>query len=50
MDLMTPQLAAAVYMFSTHITRTKIIAGAVVAVVLVAAVGYWLIRRRRARA
>jgi hypothetical protein len=49
MDLMTPQLAAVVYMFSTHITRNKIIAGAVVAVVLIAAVGFWLMRRRRAR-
>ncbi|MEA2643689.1 MAG: hypothetical protein QOG08_715 [Chloroflexota bacterium] len=50
MQLMTPQLAAAIYLFSTHITRTKIIVGIAVAVVLVVAVGVWLMRRRKVRA
>ena len=50
MHLMTPELAAVVYLFSTHITRNKIIAIVAVVVVLVAAIGVWFIRRRRVRA
>jgi uncharacterized membrane protein len=51
MHLLTPQLAATLYLFSTHITRTKIIViVVVVAVVVVAAVGFWLVRRRKVRA
>jgi hypothetical protein len=49
MYLLTPQLAAGLYLFSTHITRTKIIAIVVVAIVVVVALGFWLVRRRRAR-
>jgi hypothetical protein len=38
------------YLFSTHITRTKIIAVVVFAVVVVAAVVVWFVRRRQSRA
>jgi LPXTG-motif cell wall-anchored protein len=50
MYLLTPQLAAGLYLFSTHITRTKIIVIVVVGVVVIAAVGFWLVRRRKVRA
>jgi hypothetical protein len=51
MQLMTPQLAAAVYLFSTHLnTPKKIIAIVAVAIVVVVALGVWLLRRRRVRA
>ena len=39
--------AAQLYLFSMHITRTKIIAGAVVAVLVVAGLVFWLVRRNR---
>ena len=38
------------YLFSTHITRNKIIAGVAVVVVVIAAVVFWFVRRRRASA
>ena len=40
-------LASHVYLFTTHITRNKIIAGVGVLIVLVAALGVWLYMRRR---
>jgi hypothetical protein len=40
--------AAQIFLFSTHITRTKVIAGVAVVVVVVAALAFWFIRRRRA--
>ena len=49
MHLMTPQLAAALYLFSTHLTQKKLIAIVAVAVVVVVALGVWLVRRRRVR-
>jgi hypothetical protein len=47
MNLLTPYLTHDLYLFSTHITRNKIIAGVVVVIVAVAALVYWLIRRRQ---
>ncbi len=41
--------AAQLFLFSTHITRTKIIAGAVVGVVVIAGLVFWFVRRRQAR-
>jgi hypothetical protein len=49
MHLMTPRLAGGLYLFSTHLTRNKIIAIVVVAVVVIVALGVWLMRRRRVR-
>ena len=40
--------ATALYLFTTHLTRNKVIAIAVVAMVAVLAVA-WFVRRRRAR-
>ena len=50
MHLMTPELAAGLFLFSTHITSKKIIAIVVVAILVVVALGVWLVRRRKARA
>lgn len=47
MHLMTPELAAGILLFSTHITPKKIIAIVAVAVVVVVAAGIWLVRRGR---
>lgn len=49
MHVMTPQLAAGLYLFSTHLTRNKIIAIVAVAVVVVVALGVWFMRRRKVR-
>jgi hypothetical protein len=38
------------YLFTTHITRNKIIAGIALIVVVVLGLAYWLMRRRRSRA
>jgi hypothetical protein len=35
------------YLFTTHITRNKIIAGVVLVIVAVAAVVFWVVRRRQ---
>jgi membrane protein DedA with SNARE-associated domain len=48
--LLTPYLAGDLYLFTTHITRNKIIAAVVVAIVAVVAVVVWFIRRRQNRA
>jgi hypothetical protein len=42
--------AAQLFLFSMHITRNKIIAGVVVALVLVAGLVFWFVRRRQAPA
>jgi hypothetical protein len=47
MHLVTPELTVGIFLFSTHITRNKIIAIVAVAVVVVVAAGIWLVRRRR---
>jgi hypothetical protein len=39
--------AAQIFLFSMHITKNKIIAGAVVAVVVAAGLVFWFVRRRR---
>jgi len=49
MHFMTPQLAAGLYLFSTHITRNKIIAIVAVVVVVVVGLGVWFVRRRKVR-
>jgi hypothetical protein len=40
-------LNAHLFLFTTHITQRKLIAGVVLAVIVVAALAFWLIRRRR---
>jgi hypothetical protein len=48
--LITPYLTHDLFLFTTHITRNKIIAGVVVVIVAAAAVVYWFVRRRQSRA
>ncbi len=48
--LLTSYLTHDLYLFTTHITRNKIIAGVVVVVVAAAAAIYWFMRRRQSRA
>jgi len=48
--LMTAYLTHDLYLFTTHITRNKIIAGVVLVIVAAVAVVFWLVRRRQSRA
>jgi hypothetical protein len=43
-------LASHLYLFTTHITRTKIIAGVAVVIVVAVAGVVWLVMRRRGNA